>query len=286
MDRFAEKQAWIEACRQELFLQYPALLEKIISAWQQPGSDPRAWLLYSANYLFHTGGVRWALDPFLLPSRLGVVDYEALPDFSPLSFALLTHEHRDHLDLGFINFLSALPMRWVIPQALQARVLGSSRLDANKVITPRPMKWLELEGIRILPFEAQHFALENGRLRGVPAMGYLVEQDGRHWLFPGDTRDYDLRLQPRLEAVDAAFVHLWLGRREALEQNPSQLAAFCRFCAGLPARRIFLTHLEELGRQADDYWDMDHAGRVMELLKWVCPEKSVQAFRMGDEIEL
>jgi len=33
MDRFAEKQAWIEARRQELILQYPALLEKIISAW-------------------------------------------------------------------------------------------------------------------------------------------------------------------------------------------------------------------------------------------------------------
>jgi len=57
---------------------YPAIWEQIVAQWQKAETDA-AWLTYSANYLFHTAGVHWALDPLSLFSRL------SLPN--PMNFA-------------------------------------------------------------------------------------------------------------------------------------------------------------------------------------------------------
>ena len=43
----------------------------MVAEWQAAESDA-AWLTYSANYLFHTAGVHWSLDPLSLFSRLSL----------------------------------------------------------------------------------------------------------------------------------------------------------------------------------------------------------------------
>ena len=50
--------------------EYPALWRRFIREWREEKSGNNAWLMYAANYLFNTGGVRWAMDPFSLSTRI------------------------------------------------------------------------------------------------------------------------------------------------------------------------------------------------------------------------
>ena len=56
MDRFAEKQADIEAQKAAAARQYPHLWQRIISEWSSDDPGDHVWLMYAANYLFHTVG--------------------------------------------------------------------------------------------------------------------------------------------------------------------------------------------------------------------------------------
>ena len=59
----------IEVRRTRAALEYPALYKRVIDQWKLEGEDA-FWLIYSANYLFRCGGVRWAVDPVTLSSRI------------------------------------------------------------------------------------------------------------------------------------------------------------------------------------------------------------------------
>jgi hypothetical protein len=70
MDLFTSKQQKIDRRAAEVMAAYPALWSQMIMEWHQPGSEDRAWLMCSANYLFRTANVRWAIDPLRLKHRL------------------------------------------------------------------------------------------------------------------------------------------------------------------------------------------------------------------------
>lgn len=287
-DRRAEKQAQIEGRQAETAAVYPALWAKMVREWQQPGDD-RTWLVYAANYLFCTGGVRWALDPLTLRQRVPQAPEVDLSLLSGLSFVLLTHRHADHLDLGLVRALRHLPIRWVIPEPLLALVLEQTGLPESRVIIPRPLKALQIEGITITPFEGLHWeppAITGGAPHGVPALGYLVEFSGQRLLFPGDVRDYDLRRLPDFGPLDGVFAHLWLGRGAALLDEPPLLEAFCAFYAGLPAHRLVVAHLHELGRRPEDYWDDQHCAKTVNHLRQLVPEPHILSAVMGESIAL
>ena len=233
MDRFSEKQAQISQYRAEILARYPSLWLKMITEWNSPGPDDRAWLMYSANYLFRTNNVRWAMDPLRLIHRLPQApDVNAAQDLKALSFVLLTHQHADHLDLGLIRELRHLPIIWVIPEPILALIQDQIDLPQKNVIVPRELAPIEIQGIKITPFPGLHWEkLEKvNSLRGVPSTGYLIEFQNKRWLFPGDTRTYDASQLPSFESVDGLFAHLWLGRGCALLDEPPLLDAFCRFC--------------------------------------------------------
>jgi L-ascorbate metabolism protein UlaG (beta-lactamase superfamily) len=263
MDRFSEKQIQIARQREELVARYPALWEKIISEWKSPGPD-RAWLTYSANYLFRTGGVRWALDPLTLNWRLkDAAPKVDISDLGDASFILLTHRHEDHLDLDLLATLQHFPICWVVPEPILTKVLEAG-IPREKIMIPIPLQPIELNGIRITPFDGQHFETRpDGTRKGVPATSYLIEWAGKRWLIPGDTRTYDASQLPAFGPVDGLLAHLWLGRGSALLEPPPLLEAFCRFLSDLQPDRVILTHLTEFGRAADDYWDKSHAQQVI-----------------------
>ena len=102
--------------------------------------------------------------------------------------------------------------------------------------------------------------------RGPPVMGYLAEFNGKRWLIPGDTRKDDANQLPSFGAVDGLFAHLWFGRSCALHSEPPLSDAFCQFCLDLSPRRILLTHLNEYGRDANEFWDLQHARKIMPWL--------------------
>ena len=266
MDRFSEKQIQIARQRDELIVGYPALWQKIVTEWKSPGPD-RAWLTYSANYLFCTGDVRWALDPLTLNWRLkDAAPKVDISDLGDASFILLTHRHEDHLDLGLLAALRHFPICWVVPEPILTQVTEQAGILREKIIIPKSLQLIELNGICITPFDGLHWETESdGTLRGVPSTGYLIEWGGKRWLFPGDTRTYDAFQLPDFGPLDGLFAHLWLGRTCALLEPPQLLNPFCQFFARLQPDHIVLTHLMEFGRAADDYWDGSHAQMIMSL---------------------
>jgi L-ascorbate metabolism protein UlaG (beta-lactamase superfamily) len=289
MDRLTKKQAKIEHRKTTILAEYPRVWRQMVSEWQRPEESDRAWLLYSANYLFCTQGIRWALDPLTLHWRIPKApQMDTAQDLRHLSFIILTHCHADHLDLDLVHNLRVLPILWVIPEPLLAEV-AKTGLSRAKIIVPKAMEPLELEGIKITPFDGLHWEVDStypdGR-RGVPATGYLVEFSGKRWLFPGDTRTFDASQLPSFGPVDGLFAHLWLGRGCALNEKPPLLDAFCSFCLELQPKRIIVTHLEEFGRTIDEYWDKEHFQPVRRQILERAPERIIESAYLGERVDL
>jgi len=288
MDRFAEKQAPISQRRAEVSARYSELWSKITTEWNSSGADDSVWLTYSANYLFRTDNVRWAIDPLTLSWRIkNAPKVDVARDLHDLSFVLLTHRHEDHLDLDLLSALRHLPITWVVPDFMLSLVIKGAGLRRGNIIVPSSLQPIELNGIRILPFNGLHWeTIPVGTRKGVPALGYLIEFNGKRCLFPGDTRTYDELQFPDFDVVDYLFAHLWLGRGCALMEDPPLRDAFCHFCHELKSRHIILTHLDEFGRDAADFWDETHAQKVCSQLQAFASGVSVIPAYLGESVLL
>jgi L-ascorbate metabolism protein UlaG (beta-lactamase superfamily) len=286
--RFAEKQAQISLKRKETIDRYPALWANMISEWNTPGADDMVWMMYSANYLFRTGNVRWAIDPLSLDWRLPEAPIMNLcRELQDLSFVLLTHSHKDHLDFKLLSALRYLPIRWVVPEFLLSLIQKKVGLLEEQILIPHPFQPMEFEGFRITPYDGQHMVkYPDGMSTGVQEMAYLVECSGKRWLFPGDTRIYDAKRHPIFDPIDTLFAHVWLGRSAALMDPPQLLGDFCQFCADIQPGRVILTHIEELGRDADNYWDTSHVKRIISHFQLKFPDIPIVPACMGERVTL
>jgi L-ascorbate metabolism protein UlaG (beta-lactamase superfamily) len=283
MDPAAAREEEIAQTRQQLIQDYPVIWRRMIADLSRPSSTSRGWLMYSANYLFRTGSVRWAIDPVRLKHRVPVApEMDYARDLGGLSFVLLTHSHGDHLDLELIRRLSHQAITWVVPEPMVELVQRGAGLQASQIVTPHPLQPIELFGVKITPFEGLHWDGE----QGVPEVGYLAEFCGERWLFPGDTRRYDVSALPIFGPVDALLAHVWLGRGAALEDPPPLLESFCQWCVDLRARRVLLTHLDEFGRGCGDYWTVEHAGLAVARMKALRPGIAVLAATIGSSVAL
>jgi hypothetical protein len=288
MDQITTREKQIRQHQLETIERFPSSWSQMIDEWRQPGVEDRAWLMYSANYLFRTNNVRWAMDPLRLKHRLpGAPEAAFSKDMDSLSFVVLTHQHADHLDLDLIRALSHLPLVWVVPEFVLQLIKNKTDISLKQVIVPSPSQSFEIQGIHITPFDGMHWEQEaDGGLRGVPAMAYLVEFNGKRWLFPGDTRTYDASRLPAFGPLDGLFAHLWLGRGCALLEEPPLADAFRQFCIDLKPQRIVLAHLHEFGRGADDYWDETHAQKMCSKIQEGSAGISVKSALLGESILL
>ena len=168
-----------------------------------------------------------------------------------LELVVLSHAHSDHFDPILLKAIASLPLTWVIPDFMLDQVNEITRLDQQQVIIPKPGQTLRFANLVLTPFEGLHMHAEGG----VPEMGYLAEFSGKRWLFPGDVRSFNLSALPYFGRLDGVFAHLWLGKAQACTDRPSQLENFCQFFASLGANRIVISHMQDFGRDADDFWD-------------------------------
>jgi L-ascorbate metabolism protein UlaG (beta-lactamase superfamily) len=267
----------------------------VIAEWSAEDGRDAAWLLYSANYLLRTGSTRWTIDPLTL--RWRVPEAAAVParsDLAALSFIVLTHRHPDHLDFDLLRSLRDVPIPWIVPEALQGDIVDLGGLARSQVIVASHGRPIEIDGVRLTSFPGLHYEALGRRgsspspmaLRGVPSSGYLVEWGEKRWLFPGDTRDLRARVLPTFGPVSGLFAHVWLGRGAALDEQPPQLDAQCRFCLDLQSRRVVLTHLEEFGRPATDVWRFQHAALVRRCILNSSRDVFVEIAKTGDRILL
>lgn len=281
-ERFRKRQAEIDIKKENARPTYPSLWRNLILEWQSAKLDA-AWLTYAANYLFFTAGLRWALDPFSFLTRIGG---EAQPDFATdlkmLNLVVLSHAHTDHFDPILLKAIASLPLTWVIPDFMLDQVNEITRLDQQQVLIPKPGQTLRFANLVLTPFEGLHMHAEGG----VPEMGYLAEFSGKRWLFPGDVRSFNLSALPRFGRLDGVFAHLWLGKAQACADRPSQLENFCQFFASLGANRIVISHMQDFGRDADDFWDKSHFRWAAECLNEIDAKLIVAAAFMGELITL
>jgi len=288
MTRSTEKQAEFDSKKISAAAGYPALWWRILSEWQRPEASDRAWLLYSANYLLRTAGIRWALDPLTLNQRLPSAPEVDISPLAALDYIVLTHRHADHLDLDLLRRLREFPIRWIIPEFLLEH-LTALDLPPESVSIPQPLEPIPAGGLTLTPFDGLHWEADpscpDGQ-RGVPALGYLAEFSGKRWLFPGDTRTYDASSLLRFRPVDGLVVHLWLGRGNALDDQYPLLESFGRFCLDLRPKRIIVTHLNEFGRPADEIWDAGHFQLVKEWVEEQSPCVVLDSVGMGENINL
>lgn len=255
----------IAAVRARYRENYLARWRAMIAAWQRPEEPCMAWLMYSANYLFSTGGVRWALDP-LRPDRM-------LPDLpvgvparalKSLSFVLLTHRHSDHYDPLLLGMLRDGPTRFVVPGHMADDFRQRVDPPPRQVIVASPGRGLTIEGVRIEPFRGWHRERgPDGRISGLEATGYLVTAGGRRLLFPGDVRAYRPGALRSFAPVDRLFAHLWLGRGAAGAADPPLRRAFVDFLLAAGPAAVVLAHLYELSREPEQLWHRGHARQVI-----------------------
>jgi hypothetical protein len=255
----------------------------MIAEWKSTGAGEHAWLTHSANYLFSTAGVRWALDPLALSARLpGLSTPDYASDLDRLQLIVLSHIHNDHLDLELISALEELPLLWVIPDFMLDPVMKTATIPSERIIVPKPGCRINIDGLALTPFAGLHFHTRGG----VPEMGYLVEFSGYRWLFPGDIRLYDSAQIPEFGRLDGVFAHLWLGKAGALMDPPPLLDEFCDFFSTFTTGRLVITHLNEFGRDVKDLWDETHYHSVVQALKIRAPYLQVEMALTGDRIYL
>lgn len=115
---------------------YPKNWKRMIFEWKSSQKD-RFWLTYSANYILNTAGVKWAIDPYSLFTRIGGVGQpDFSEDFRSLQLVVLTHSHSDHLDLNLIAALRELPILWVIPEFLLEKIKTAVDLPTDRIMVP------------------------------------------------------------------------------------------------------------------------------------------------------
>jgi L-ascorbate metabolism protein UlaG (beta-lactamase superfamily) len=273
----------LELKRLDAAAKYPGVWKHVIAEWNSDLTGNSAWLTYSANYLLHTAGVRWAIDPFSMSTRVtGIPVPDFAQDMQKLELVVLTHAHNDHLDLNLIRAIASLPIKWVIPEDMVDHILGKTTLNRSQIIIPKPGGMIYFKNLSLTPFASLHFHARGG----VKETGYLANIMQKNWLFPGDIRDFDPTRLPAFGSIDGVFAHLWLGKACALKEEPPYLDEFCNFFNRFSPKRIIVTHLNEFGRDETELWDETHFDRVKQRLAEVAPLVKVEMAVMGSKVTL
>lgn len=149
--------------------------------------------------LIEAGGARLLTDPVLrgrvahLTRRADPVDASAL---TPIDAVLLSHAHRDHLDLPTLKAIGR-ELVVVAPR-------GSSRLlrAADTVHEVDPGDQVEVAGVQVRATPAEHDVRRAWREQG--SVGYVVHD---RVYFAGDTAAFGGMAQ--LAGIDLALIPVW-----------------------------------------------------------------------------
>jgi L-ascorbate metabolism protein UlaG (beta-lactamase superfamily) len=178
-----------------------------------PG-DPRAgddaamarrltWLGH-ATVLIELGGVRVLTDPLLRGRVAHLRRHVPVPEPpAALDAVLLSHLHRDHADRPSLRRLA--PTTPVLAPAGAARTVR--RLGVREVVGMQAGDRVPLASGAVLAVPADHDGRRSPLHPHVPALGFVVEEDGRRVYFAGDTDRFDAMAD--LGPLDAALVPIW-----------------------------------------------------------------------------
>lgn len=262
---------------------YPGQWVKMLDEWKNSTTGNRAWMIYAANYLLSSNGYKWAVDPYVLSTRVkGLAEPDFINDLSLLSLVVLTHKHKDHLDTRLIAALRDANIQWVIPEDVLEKLTELDIVPGGQVTIPVHGQPLPFGPLTLTPFDSLHI---HG-FRGVPETGYLLECDGCRWLFPGDIRAHDFSRLPAFGRLNGVFAHLWMGKARALDEEPPFFHSFCEFFTSFDTSRLVITHLNEFGRDETELWTESHYEKARSWISQQKPGLVVKKAMMGDRVDL
>jgi L-ascorbate metabolism protein UlaG (beta-lactamase superfamily) len=160
------------------------------------------WLGH-ATVLVEVGGVRLLTDP-VLRSRLGHLT-RRMPvpeELGRIDVVLISHVHRDHLDLPTLAALAGAPP--IVAPAAAGDLLRGHGFDA--VIEVQEGETTTVAGTPVRATAAHHRARRGPLSPWVPSLGYVIEAGSRVY-FAGDTDVYDS--MATLAPLDVALLPVW-----------------------------------------------------------------------------
>jgi L-ascorbate metabolism protein UlaG (beta-lactamase superfamily) len=172
------------------------------------------WLGH-ATVLLELGGARLLTDPVLRAHVAHLRRHPPLPrDPGRLDAVLVSHLHRDHLDLPSLRRLRTGAV--IVPRGAGAVVRGARELAAGESVT--------FAHARVRGFPAVHDGRRSPLSAPAEALGFVV--DGEHRVyFAGDTELFD-GMERLAGTLDVALVPIWGwgARLGAGHMNPDQAA--------------------------------------------------------------
>jgi L-ascorbate metabolism protein UlaG (beta-lactamase superfamily) len=160
------------------------------------------WLGH-ASVLVELGDVRVLTDP-LLRSRLGHLSRRVpVPGgVGRVDAVLISHVHRDHLDISSLAALAGTP---AIVAPVGAGDLLRERGFEDVIELPEGES-TALRGVRVTAVAAHHRARRGLLSPWVPSLGFVIE-DGLRVYFAGDTDAYEA--MEELAPLDVALLPVW-----------------------------------------------------------------------------
>jgi L-ascorbate metabolism protein UlaG (beta-lactamase superfamily) len=159
------------------------------------------WLGH-ATVLVELAGAVVLTDP-VLRSRLAHLRRHAAKPQPPrrVDVVLISHLHRDHLDLASLRLLD--PAAPVVVPTGGARVLRRTGREVHELA---PGDVLDVAGVTIRAVPAVHGGRRSPLSQAADALGYIIEA-GRRVYFAGDTERFDGMAD--LTGLDAALLPIW-----------------------------------------------------------------------------
>jgi L-ascorbate metabolism protein UlaG (beta-lactamase superfamily) len=227
--------------------------------------------------LIEAGDVRVLTDPLLRPrlALLRRVAPPAVPIGGEVNAVLISHVHRDHLDVPSLRLVEA--RQFVVPRGSR-RLL--ERCGLRPVAELGEDEELSLEALTVRATHAAHPARRSPLAKATPALGYLISGPARLY-FAGDTEAFHGMV--RLAPLDIALLPIWgwgprLGRGHL---DPRQAAQALRLLEPRLAIPIHWGTYRRIGLRGDHRKLREPAERFERLAAKLAPEVAVQILAPG-----
>lgn len=247
-------------------------------------NDEEDWfaVVYSSSYVLSLDGTKILLDPsFRNPAYLDCVSDRASEDFKKVDAILISHAHDDHFCPRVAKISKGTEVLWYVPDNIEKKHIDKYGIGSEYLHIVSQGESFNIGNVKITPYNMPHTDADG--TNPMPEYGYLIESSKRRLFFPVDIRNYDLSLIPQnLGKLDTVFLHVWLGRGNALNfPCEPTLTDFCRYAAAYNAEKVSLAHIYEVERNMTDMWTYTHCGAIMDKLMCISPETEVFAPKYG-----
>jgi L-ascorbate metabolism protein UlaG (beta-lactamase superfamily) len=156
--------------------------------------------------LLELGGARMLTDP-MLRSRVGILRRQpedvAAASYSRLDLVLISHLHRDHLDLASLRSLpAATPV--IVPRGGGGTVSGAGLEQVTEIGIGET---ISADGVEVTAVPAAHDNRRGPWGATADPVGFVVSEGGRRTYFAGDTDLFDEMSE--IGPLDLALLPVW-----------------------------------------------------------------------------